>query len=187
MKRFELTQLFTLLDVPGPALLLRNYGELAFPFLEQALREVPSGDMLVLSFAGVSVMDTSFADETVLEVALGLIQDRYGDRWLILDQPGPATIDNLEGAIARRKVKVALLIREGDRVRLLGHLERNLVETWQFACEKAELTARELADHLGLEINTASMRLRKLYNARLLTRREEITPSGRQHIYMLPR
>jgi len=186
MKRFELTQLFDLLDIPGPDLLLRNYGERAFPFLEQTLKDVPSGDVLVLSFAGVSVMDTSFADETVLEVALGLIQDRYGDRWLVLEQPSPATIDNLEGAIARRKAKVALLICEGDVMRLLGHVERNLVEAWQFACEKAELTARELADHLGLEINTASMRLRKLYDARLLKRREEITTDGRQHIYMLP-
>ena len=186
MKRFEMTRLFAHLSIRGPDLLLRNYGERAFPVLEQALLEVPLGQTLLLDFAGVSVMDTSFADETVLELALGLSQDKYGDRWMVLEEPSPATIDNLEGTIARRKAKVALLIRKEGQMRLIGHVEPNLMEAWQLVYEKSELTARELADQLGLEINTASMRLRKLYDARLLSRQEEITPGGRQHTYMLP-
>ena len=186
MKRFELTRLFAVLGIPGPDLLLRSYGQRAFPMLEQALKELPPGQVLVLDFAGISVMDTSFADETVLELALGLSQDKYGDRWLVLAEPSPATIDNLEGTIARRKAKVALLIRKEGQMRLIGHVEPNLMEAWQLVCGRSELTTRELADQLGLEINTASMRLRKLYDARLLARREEITPGGRQHIYMLP-
>jgi predicted transcriptional regulator len=186
MKRFELTGLFALLGIPGPDLLLRSYGQRAFPTLEHALKEIPSGQTLVLDFVGVSVMDTSFADETVLELALGLSQGKYGDRWMVLEEPSPATIDNLEGTIARRKAKVALLIRKQGQVQLIGHVEPNLIEAWQLVCERTELTARELADQLGLEINTASMRLRKLYDARLLARCEEITFEGRQHIYMLP-
>jgi len=186
MKQFELTRLFALLGILGPDLLLRSYGQRAFPTLEHALKEVPPSQALVLDFAGVSVMDTSFADETVLELALGLSQDKYGDRWMVLEEPSPATIDNLEGTIARRKAKVALLIRKEGQMRLIGHVEPNLMEAWQLVCERSELTARELADLLGLEINTASMRLHKLYDARLLARREEITSGGRQHIYMLP-
>jgi predicted transcriptional regulator len=186
MKRFALTRLFALLGIPGPDLLLRSYGQRVFSTLEDALKRVPPGQALVLDFAGVSVMDTSFADETVLELALGLSQDKYGDRWMVLEEPSPATIDNLEGTIARRKAKVALLIRKEGQMRLIGHVEPNLMEAWQLVYEKSELTARELADQLGLEINTASMRLRKLYDARLLARREEITPGGRQHSYTLP-
>src|SRR6266700_5946660 len=186
MKRFELTRLFAVLGIPGPDLLLRNYGQRAFPTLEHALKVVPPGQALVLDFAGISVMDTSFADETVLELALGLSQDKYGDRWMVLAEPSPAAIDNLEGTIARRKAKVALLICKEDQMYLIGHVEPNLLEAWQLVYEKSELTARELADQLGLEINTASMRLHKLYDARLLARREEITPSGRQNIYMPP-
>src|SRR5713101_3746255 len=186
MNRFEMTRLFAHLGIRGPDLLLRNYGKRAFPVLEQALQEVPLGQALLLDLEGVSVMDTSFADETVLELALGLSQDKYGDRWMVLEEPSPATIDNLEGTIARRKAKVALLIRKEGQMRLIGHVEPNLMEAWQLVCERSELTARELADLLGLEINTASMRLHKLYDARLLARREEITPDGRQHINMLP-
>lgn len=179
-------QLFTALGIPGPDLLLRDYGRRAFPILEKALLDVPTGQALVLDFDGVSVMDTSFADETLLELALGLIHGRYGDRFLVLERPSPATIENLEGTIARRRAKVALPIREDGRMRLVGHVEPNLAEAWELAQQVETLTARGLADRLGLEINTASMRLHKLYNARLLVRREEITPSGRQHIYQVP-
>ena len=186
MQRFEMTQLFAPLNIQGPDLLLRSYGQRAFPILEQTLIEVPQGQSLLLAFADISVMDTSFADETVLELAIRLVQGKYGEHWLILDQPSPATVDNLEGTIARRKAKVALLVLQEGRMRLIGHVEPNLVEAWQLVCEKGKLTARELADQLGLEINTASMRLRKLYNARLLARQEELTSDGRQHIYMLP-
>lgn len=186
MQRFEMKQLFGFLGIPGPDLLLRDYGLRAFPLLEQKLRDVSPGHALILSFEGVSVMDTSFADETVLELALGLTNNKYGERLLILEDLSSATIDNVEGTIARRKAKVALVIREEDAVRLVGHVEPNLQETWKLIREKGALTARELADTLKLEINTASMRLRKLYDAHLLARREEVTSSGRQHIYMLP-
>src|ERR1700676_1660400 len=102
MKRFELRQLFAMLNITGQDLLLRSYGQRAFPMLEHELRAAPPGQTLFLDFAGISVMDTSFADETVLELALGLAQDKYGDRWMVLENPSPATVDNLEGTIARR-------------------------------------------------------------------------------------
>jgi predicted transcriptional regulator len=186
MKRFEMRKLFGLLDIPEPDLLLRDYGRKAFPFLEQELQEVPTGHALILSFEGVRVMDTSFADETVLELALGLSLNKYGERLMLLDQPSPATLDNLEGTIARRRAKVALIIREGSELRLIGHVEANLQEAWRLISERNELTARDLANNLGLEINTASMRLHKLYDAKLLVRHEEVTSSGRQHIYLIP-
>ena len=186
MRRFQMTLLFAILQIPGPNLLLRDYGRRAFPFLEQALEEVPAGQMLTLVFVDITVMDTSFAEETVIELASRLIQGKYGDRMVLLDQPTPATIDNLEGGMARLRTKLALLIRENEEIRLIGHVEPNLIETWRLVYQKGELTARMLADFLGLEINTASMRLHKLYKARLLLRREEITSEGRQHVYVLP-
>jgi len=186
MTTFAMKQLFAALGIPGPDLLLRDYGRRALPILEKELLDVPVGQALTLDFDRVSVVDTSFADETLLELALGLIEGRYGERFLILGQPSPATVDNLEGTIARRRAKVALPVRKDGKMELVGHVEPNLAEAWELAQQVEALSARGLADRLGLEINTASMRLHKLYHARLLARREEITPSGRQHIYQVP-
>jgi len=187
-----MSRLFAELAIPGTDLLLRTYGLRAYALLEVELRTVPLGRALVLDFAGVSLMDTSFADESVLELALGLVEGRYSDRFLILERPSPATVYNLEGAIARRRViakhraKIALLVREQERMRVIGRPEPNLSETWDRVVKGGTLTARVLADELGLEISAASMRLHKLYNARLLARREEITAVGREHIYEVP-
>jgi DNA-binding transcriptional ArsR family regulator len=150
------------------------------------MRQVPEGQSLVLDFEGVSVMDTSFADATVLQLALNLAAQQYGDRYLILRNPSAATVYNIEGAIARRKARVTLVVESGTERWTLGHLERNLAEAWQLVLRDGSMTARQLADRLGLEINTASTRLRKLYDARLLARREESTKEGRQHVYSIP-
>jgi hypothetical protein len=186
MHHFELATLFSAIGMPGTDLLLREYGQQAFPFLKQALLETPPGGVLVLEFSGVRVMDTSFADETVVELAVGLNTQLYDDRFLVLHNPGSATIDNLEGTLARRKPKVTLLILEGESPRILGHIEENLLETWQLVITHAPMTARQLADELHLEINTASTRLLKLYERRMLVRQEIITGEGRQFQYGLP-
>lgn len=186
MARYLMSNLFSMLGISGPDLLLREYGQRARTVLEEQLQEVGVGDALIMDFSGVSVMDTSFADESILELALALVVGQYGDRFLVLERLSPATVDNLEGTIARRRAKVALLAYDGSRMTILGHLERNLVEAWELTRRGGTLTARDLANEIGLEINTASTRLHKLYAGRLLARREEITALGRQHIYLVP-
>jgi len=186
MTTFQMKDLFAYLAVPGPDLLLRDYGRCAFPLLEQHLNQVPLGRALVLDFKGVSVMDTSFADEAVLELVLKLIAGEYGDRFLILGEPSPATVENLEGTIARRRVKAAILARGEGRLGIIGDVEPNMVDAWQKTKRSGTLTARQLADELGLEINAASMRLLKLHKLRLLAREEELSAAGRQHVYRFP-
>lgn len=186
MQRFAMSELFAALEIEPPDLLLRGYGQRAYPLLARAMEAIPSHHTFTLDFAGVSVMDTSFAEETVLHLALDLIKGEFGDRFMLLDQVSAATIDNIEATIAWRRAKVALPLREGGKIRLVGHIEPNLLEVWRLATEVDTLTARELADRLHLEINTASMRLRKLYDARLVDRKEEVSASGRQHVYKFP-
>lgn len=186
MTTYPLKYLFAQFGLPGPDLLLREFGQRAFPTLETELRRVPEGSALILNFDDVSVMDTSFGDETILELALGLIANNYGNRFLVLEEPSRATLDNLEGAIARRRVKVALLVKHGGLVQVVGQWEPNLAQAWELVQRAGSLTARALADRLELEINTASTRLNKLYKARLLARQEEVTSTGRQHIYQIP-
>lgn len=184
---YGLSDLFDILGVNPPDLLLRRYGEKAFPVLEQALLGVPEGRALTLSFAEVEVMATSFADETIVPLLQGLVEGRWGDRYLLLQDPTSDTLDSLEGTFARRReLKLAAVVLRDERPSILGHVERNLEETWHLVAERGALTARALADRLGLEISTASMRLSKLHGARLLARQEDVSPAGRQHVYALP-
>jgi predicted transcriptional regulator len=186
---FALSELFGVLDVPGPDLLLRAYGEQALPLLEAKLLGVPEGRALVLSFAGVRIMTPSFADATIVALLRGLRAGRYGERYLLLAEPNEETLVGLAGTFERRlhrSLKLAIVLRCGGAYRLFGPVEQNLQAAWQLVAERGTLTARELADELRLEINTASTRLLKLHDLGLLARREEALPNGRQHIYTLP-
>jgi predicted transcriptional regulator len=186
---FALSELFGVLDVPGPDLLLRAYGEQALPVLERHLLDVPEGRALVLSFAGVRIMTPSFADATIVALLRGLREGRYGERYLLLAEPNEETLVGLAGTFERRlhrSLKLAIVLRCGGTHRLFGPVEENLQAAWQLVAERGTLTTRELADELGLEINTASMRLLKLHGLGLLARREEVSAAGRQHIYTLP-
>jgi len=187
---FALRELFGVLDVPGPDLLLRAYGERALPVLEQQLLSVPERRALVLSFAGVRIMTPSFADATIVALLRGLRDGRYGERFLILADPNEETLDSLAGTFERRlhrRLKLAVVLRSGGVDQLFGPVEQNLEEAWQIVAERGTLTTRELAERLGLELNTASMRLIKLHSLGLLARREVVGIPGRQHLYMLPK
>ena len=187
---FALSELFEVLDVPGPDLLLRAYGERALPVLEGQLLGVPEGRALMLSFAGVRIMTPSFADATIVALLRGLREGRYGERYLILAEPNEETLVSLEGTFERRlhrPLKLAVVLRRGGVDRLFGPVEPNLEQAWQLVAERGTLTTRELADKLGLELNTASMRLLKLHGLRLLARREEVSAAGHQYLYTLPK
>lgn len=185
MRSYLVHNLISYLGTTGHDLILREYGQMAFPYLEQELVATPLHETLVLDCSGVRVMDSSFVEETVYELALRLLEGRYGERFLQMQEPSAAVRVNLEGTIARLKSHVTIVALTPEPA-LIGHIEPNLAATFHLVVQQGSLTARMLADTCGLEINTASMRLRRLYAARLLMRQEEVSLEGRLHRYMLP-
>lgn len=188
--RFSMRSLTETLKLSGPNLLGRRDGERALTHIKARLADVPPGGVLTLDFEGVSYTDASFPDATVVALAVELQEGQHGDRFLVLDRTSDAVLENVRAALAWRhdaeKRKVALFYKCHGRLDILGHVEANLRQAWDLARDAGELTARALADRLGLEINTAGTRLLKLHAARLLSRREEISAAGRQHVYTVP-
>lgn len=184
---FDMGELLARLELPGKDLLMRQYGERALPILEAAMSSVPLGVALRLDLRSVDVIDASFADAALVNFQQRLVSRLYGNRYLILQEPNATVIENLEGALARRRGKSPLLACDPTaRLQVVGHLERNLRDTWAMVVQAGVFRARDLADRCGIEINAASMRLHKLATLRLLARDEESTLTGRQHAYRPP-
>ena len=65
----------------------------------------------------------------------------------------------------------------------IGHLEPSLNETLEIIAQRGHLTAPELADLKKLIVNSASNRLKRLYDQRLVRREHEVSEKGLQYIY----
>jgi hypothetical protein len=164
--------------------LTRERGEQAFRLLEARLQETPDGQPLVIVFPCDQLVDSSFADESIIRLGELAIHREFGDRGILLQSLTDDSITNIEAAISLRGLKLALLAVEATGGwRCIGQLEPSLVETLELVASRARLTAPELAELKGLSVNGASNRLKRLYDQRLVRREYDISDRGLQYIY----
>ncbi len=146
------------------------------------------GDIIKFSFQGVTTCAVSFVDE--LFINLQKILSAHGNALMLLVDMSEEVLADIEGALALRNEKdnsrLNLLCYYDSKFIVLGKLENNLQETFKVVTSHEETSARDIAHEFGIEINSASNRLKKLYDLRLLLRRETKDENGRQHLYFLP-
>lgn len=144
------------------------------------------------SFLDIEICDVSFVDQFILSIQLML--KNYENVILRLSNCNEDILANIEGALHVRnerdknKNKICLLYFDQGRYSILGKPEQNLKDTFESVQDhKHGLTARELTELQGIaEINSASNRLKRLFDARFVCRKMEITEFGRQHVYYIP-
>lgn len=147
-----------------------------------------SDDILECSFQDVDMCDVSFVDEFIINLQKYVLQ--HQNTVMIITNTNECVQENLEAALTLRnkqdQSKICLLLYDNCKYRVFGDLEKNLKETYDLIKNSDEISARIIAQKFGIEINSASNRLKKLFDLRLLLRREVIDESGRQHKYYLP-
>jgi predicted transcriptional regulator len=182
--RYEMTRLARRIGVRGQNYLTREKGEAAYELLREQLLATPEGQPLVLVFPPMQLVDSSFADESVVRLGEEVKGDEYGERCLLLEGLTADSIKNFEGVLSLRGIKLPLLAVEATGAwRVLGDLEDNLAETLNLVHERGRLTASELVAQRELAVNTASTRLKRLHNLHLVRREYEVSERGLQYIY----
>jgi hypothetical protein len=164
-------------------LVTRETGKRMREALEERLQAESPGEVIILDFKGVGILDYSCADEIVAKLISRLNGNEYGDRYLLLRGLNPTQKENLEVALERKHL-AALFLNEEKKWEVLGVLNNYLMETLSEVMAKGRITARDLADAEDLEINTSSTRLANLHKIQLVQRREEVlSEGGRQFVY----
>jgi Winged helix-turn-helix DNA-binding len=182
--RYELAGLSSALGLPGRYYLTREGGEEAYRLLEERLRITPEPCALVLTFPPGQLMDASFADESLIRLGEGLVAGEFGERTTLLEGLTEDSIHNLEAVIRLRRAKlVFLLVDPEGGWRHAGPLEPSLSEALVLSANRGRITAPELARELGLALNTANNRLKRLHDLRLLWREHEVSERGLRYIY----
>ncbi len=184
MRVYDMGEMGRELGLREGLFLTRGDGERAYGLIESRVRDMPEGEALVLRFPPGQLIDSSFGDEAIVRLAERLAAGEYGERGLLLKGLTGDSIYNLDSAIHLRGLRLALLLVETDgRLRTVGQLEPGLRQGFELVEEQGSLTAAQLADVLGLAINNASNRLRRLHDKRLVRRQYEVTNRGLEYTY----
>ena len=147
------------------------------------LSRIPEGEVFVLSFKDVKLVDSSFAGGSIFMLAAELVAGELGERFIFLDNANATIRFNIDATIRSRTEQkdLALQARDaGKKVHILGKLSDTLNNVLVLVNERLEMTARELADKESVELNTASNWLQKLFKLRLVRRADS---TGRKYVY----
>jgi predicted transcriptional regulator len=184
MERYDMATLGSELGLSKRLFLTREKGEQAYQLLKERLQEVSEGQGLVLVFPSEQLVDASFADESIIRLGEEIVGDKFGERCILLEGLTEDSIKNIDAVIGLRRLKLAFLAVEPSNAwQCIGQLEPSLKEVLKLMARHHRLTAPGLADLLELAINTASNRLKRLYDRRLIRREYEISEKGLQYIY----
>lgn len=182
--RYDMMRLARKIGIKGQNYLTRDMGERAYELLREQLQETPNGQPLVLVFPPAQLVDSSFADESVVRLGEELLRGEYEERGILLEGLTDDSIKNFKAVLSLRGIKLPLLaVMATGEWYVLGGLEDSLVETLDIVQRHERLTASELVSQLGLAVNTASTRLKRLHNLRLVRREHEISEKGLQYLY----
>lgn len=170
-------------------LVTRQTGKVIRETIEVRLEAEEEGTIVAMDFRDIGIIDYSCADEVIAKLVTRLLSGDYGDTYLFLTSLTPTQKENIHVALERKRSAV-LSLDEGPSWQVLGMLNRYLRETLNQVMDTGRISARELADLIGVGINTSGTRLLNLWRLRLICRTEEPLPErGRQYIYwsLLPR
>lgn len=164
--------------------LTRIKGEQAFRLLRNRLEQLSDGQGLLLTFPESQLVDASFADETIIRLGEELLSCQSRNVALILQGLTEDSIKNIEAVISFRRLKLAFLaVGSAGAWQCIGQLDPALREVLYLLAEHGHLTAPQLAELLKLAINTASTRLKRLYDRHLIWREYESLNKGLQYHY----
>lgn len=173
-------------------LVTRPIGEKFFPLLESALRDANT-QVVILDFTDVPLIDGSFADEVLGTLAVRRSQRKAWWGCLAVRRLTSSSVDNLRMALLARTIVdkglrncLIPVIDEQGEVALVGKAEGHVQETFGLLRSRRELTARDVADALSLDIAAASTRLKSLFDLGLTTRTEIRDEAGKQFSYTWP-
>lgn len=184
MKTCDMAAVGSALGLRERLFVTRERGEQAYGILRAQLERLRDGHPLVVSFPRDQLVDASFADESIIRLGEQIVAGEFGERCILLEGISADSITNIDAVISLRGMKLALLAVEADgKWQVVGQLEPSLRDTLETVAGQGRLTAPELAKLANLAINSASNRLKRLYDQRLLRREYEVSEKGLQYIY----
>lgn len=174
-------------------LVTRHLGGQFLGQLKAILSQADKNDIVRLSFAGVSVIDPSFADEVLGTLGTERAARKFSGARLVLTDVGPNLLDNISTVLDGRPRRTRIgncvfpIQNAAGQIELIGPHEKHVEESFRLIQSKGSITARDLQMHLKATIGAASTRLKILHDLGLIVRSADRSAPGGQYLYSLPR
>lgn len=168
----------------GQRLRGRELGTIFRSALRQEISGHPRDSLLQFSLRDVSMMDVSFMDEVFGGIAEERGRGELQGAALILINVDPMDVDDIHRILAGRPAystglrNCVLPLHQADEVRLLGKTEEYIAETFSQLAKTGKISASDLASQLNLALNTASTRLKTLYDLGIALRQAQESERG---------
>ena len=148
------------------------------------IMQAPENSVTPLDFTPGSFMDVSCADEMLNKLLLRLRSGEMGKRYVYLRGLNTSLRETIEAVLQLREL--AVLVKEGEQVELLGSLKRPMREALDVLLERKCVTSGELSALLGKNVNIVCNRLNALQRMGLVCRLRDgsVEGGGRQYYYV---
>lgn len=168
----------------GSLFIARAAGERLRRWLEAQIAG-SDDDVVVLDLQSVKAFDHPAADEAFAKLLITLRSGLDEPRCVAFAGATEAQVEHLDAVLDRRDICAPVI--ERGRLRLIGHVPAGVAAVFDLALAHGEVRAAHLGELLGVTTNAASNRLRLLWAAGILRRREVFDKlGGRAYVYELP-
>lgn len=146
--------------------------------LENLLDQIQPGDTVIIDAKNVDVFDYSFANELFGKTILRLPKE-HPERFLVVENLSVYTRENLANALS--SLGLVIIERKGGKLQLIGKVHPADQETFDAIVSAEEpVTANDLKDKLGINLNAMNERLSKLSGFALIRRNAGVSSAGRE-------
>ena len=147
------------------------------------------GDVFVCDLSEIEDCSGSFVDEFIHNW-IRLIRKTENTMFVITGMSEDVYYTVSSALSLRNKLSreaMSILSLENGAYSLIGDkIEKNMREVFDFIIKNKKVTVRMVAEEFSLELNGASNRLKKLYDSRLVMRKEQSLENGGKYEYFLP-
>lgn len=173
----------------GSRLRGRELGRIFHRTLRDYITNVNSNNIIQLSLKDAIMMDVSFIDEVFGGVAEARGRGQFEGAAMLLIHVDSLDMDDIARILEGRSGystglrNCVLPVYVDNDITLIGKTEDYVAETFEYLKRNGSANTAELASDLGLALNTASTRLKTLYDLGLVLRNHQ--EIGRGYIYSM--
>ncbi len=173
----------------GTILLLRPKAAEMYDLSVQEYGMPLPGDIYICDMNGIEDCSGSFVDEFIFRWCNSV---RGTDNAIfVVTNVTDDSLYSLEAALMHRNRmnndSMVVLRYQGGIYNAIGdRMEKNVRAVFDLMADGKHITARAVAGHFELELNSAGNRLKKLYDAHLAMRLEQSIANGGKYEYYLP-